>query len=126
MNTLLWALQIVLCIKLVSVAFTHGLRGDQTKMREASRKLGGTAGPLHTITAIASLVVAAGLLLPAAAADLNWLAPLSAAAMAAMMLVSIGLHVAAREHPNVPVSLILCAMAAFVAYGRWMLAPLGA
>jgi hypothetical protein len=125
-DSLLWSLQIILCIKLLSVAFTHGLRGDQAKMQEARRKFGTAAGPLHAVTAIASLAVAAGLVAPAAAANLNGLAPLAAAALAAMMLVSIGLHVAAREHPNVPVSLILCAMAAFVAYGRWVLAPLGA
>jgi hypothetical protein len=124
-NTLLWALQIILCVKLLSVAFSHGLRGGQPKMQEASRKFGAAAGPLHALTAIASLAVAAGLVAPAAAADLNGLAPLAAAALAAMMLVSTGLHIAAREHPNLPASLILCAMAAFVAYGRWALAPLG-
>ena len=124
-NTLLWALQIVLCIKLlsVSVAFTHGFRQDQTKMQQAMRKLGDAAGPLLTLVALAALLVAAGLILPAATAALNWLTPVAAAVLAVMMLSSIGLHVSARETPNIPVSLILCAMAAFVAYGRWALGP---
>jgi hypothetical protein len=40
------------------------------------------------------------------------------------MLMAVGFHVACRESPNTVVSLILCALAAFVAYGRWVVAPL--
>jgi hypothetical protein len=124
-DTLLWALQIILGIKLLSVAFTHGLRQGQPTMQQARRKLGAAAEPLHVITSIAALVLAAGFVLPAATAGLSAVAPLAAAATAAMMLASIALHVTARETPNVPVSLVLLATAAFVAYGRCVFAPLG-
>jgi hypothetical protein len=40
MNVVLWALQIVLAVKFVSVAYTHGLRPDQTKMRRGTQRLG--------------------------------------------------------------------------------------
>jgi hypothetical protein len=35
----------------------------------------------------------------------------------------IGFHVACRESPNIVVGLVLFALAAFVAYGRWVTAP---
>jgi hypothetical protein len=41
-----------------------------------------------------------------------------------MMLVAVGFHIACRENPKTAVSLVLFALAAFVAYGRWMIAPL--
>jgi len=41
-----------------------------------------------------------------------------------MMLAGVGLHIACREGPIILVGLVLCALAAFVAYGRWVLAPL--
>jgi hypothetical protein len=125
LNTLLWALQIILCIKLLSVAFSHGLRRDQTKFQQAMRKVGAPAARLLTFAAVATPVVAAGLVLPAASASLNWLAPVAAATTALLMLLSAGIHLRARETPNIPVALILWAMGAFVAYGRWMLSPLG-
>jgi hypothetical protein len=40
-----------------------------------------------------------------------------------MMLLAVGFHVACRETPNIVVGLILFALAAFVAYGRWVIAP---
>jgi hypothetical protein len=43
--------------------------------------------------------------------------------MSIMLLASIFFHVKFREKPQVFVSVILFAFAAFVAYGRWVLAP---
>jgi hypothetical protein len=40
-----------------------------------------------------------------------------------MMLLGVGFHVACRETPNIVVGLVLFALAAFVAYGRWVIAP---
>jgi len=39
-------------------------------------------------------------------------------------LVSVAVHFTAREKPEIWVSLILCAMAMALAYGRWVVAPL--
>jgi len=48
----------------------------------------------------------------------------AAALLAVMMLASIGFHLASREKPKIVADLILFAMAAFLAYGRWVIAPL--
>ena len=123
MNVVLWAAQIVLALKFVSVSFTHGLRPDQTKMQRGIERLGTTAQPLLTLIALCAFLGGVSLILPAATGILTWLTPWSAALLALMMLLAVGFHVACRESPNIVVGLVLCALAAFVAYGRWVIAP---
>jgi len=123
MNVVLWALQIVLALKFVSVAYTHGFRPDQTKMQRGIERLGTIARPLLTLIALCAFLGGVSLILPAAAGILTWLTPWSAALLALMMLLAIGFHVTCRESPNIVAGLILFALAAFVAYGRWVMAP---
>lgn len=49
---------------------------------------------------------------------------LADAVLAGLTLLSIAFHVNCREQANVIVSIVLFAIAAFVAYGRWVLLPL--
>ena len=123
MNIVLWVLQVALAVKLVSVAYTHGIRPDPTKMERGLQRLGAAARPLLTLIAVAAFLGGVGLVLPALTGIMTWLTPLSAAVLALMMLVAIGFHVACRETPNVVVGLVLFVLAAFVAYGRWVIAP---
>ena len=123
MNVLLWALQIVLALKFVSVTYTHGFRPDQTKWQRGTERLGAAARPLLTLIAFCALLGGISLILPAATGILTWLTPWSAALLALMMLVAVGFHVTCRESPNVVVGLVLFVLAAFVAYGRWVIAP---
>ena len=113
MNTALWILQVVLCVKFVSTAYTHGLRRSQAKWQQGMQRMGAAARPLLTLIAILVLVGGAGLVLPGATGILTWLTPLSAAVLAVMMLVAVGLHVRCRETPNVVPGLVLFALAAF-------------
>ena len=123
MNNILWALQIILSIKLVSVAYTHGLRQDQKSLQEAIQMIGAPARPMLALVAICTLLGAAGLIIPAALGVMSWQTPWTAAILAGMLLLSIVFHVRGREKPKIWVSLILFAMAALVAYGRWVAAP---
>jgi hypothetical protein len=122
-NIFLWTLQVILALKFVSVAYTHGFRRDKADMQRGIEKLGAVARPLLTLIALCVLLGAVGLILPAATGTLTWLTPLSAALLALMMLLASGFHVACRERPNIVVSLVLFVLAAFVAYGRWRIAP---
>jgi len=122
-NTVLWILQIVLCLKFASVAYTHGFRTDQAKWQQGMQRMGAAARPLLIFTAVLVFLGGVGLIVPAATGILTWLTPLSAALLALMMLVAVGLHVACRETPNVVAGLVLFALAAFLAYGRWVIAP---
>jgi len=123
MNIALWILQIALALKFVSVAYTHGLRPDETKMQRGVQRLGALARPLLTLIALCAFLGAVGLILPAATGILAWLTPLAAALLALMMLLAVGFHVACRETPNIVVGLVLFALAAFASYGRWVIAP---
>ncbi len=124
MNVLLWALQIILALKFLSNAFTHGLGQGQTKMAQGIGRMGPYARPLLNLVAVGSLLVAIGLVLPAAVNVPAWVVPSAAAILAVMNLLSIFLHRVCRERPNILPSLVLLALSLFTAYGRWFMEPL--
>ena len=123
MNTVLWIMQVILCIKFISVAYTHGLRQDKTEMQQAINRLGALARPLLIFVALSLFIAGLVLLLPVVSAPLGWLVPWAAALLAILMLAAIGFHLAVREKPLIVADLILLVMAAFVAYGRWVIPP---
>ena len=121
MHTILWVIQVILGIKLITVAYTHGLRQSSSTMREAMEKMGGVSQPLLSIIAALTFTGAAGLILPGISGSLNWLTPVTATILSIMLLSSIYFHAKYREKTKIFVSIILSAFAAFIAYGRWML-----
>ena len=123
MNTILWILQAVLCVKFLSVAYTHGIHPNPEAFARGLERLGGAAQPLLILIALGTFGGAVALVLRAVLRVPTWLTPAAAALLAVMMLAATGFHIACRETPNVWVSLILFALAAFVAYGRWVIAP---
>lgn len=124
MDTVLWVIQIILCLKFLSAVFSHGIKPDPVKMKRGTQKWGAFTHALLGFIAALSFLTSAGLVLPFFIRSLGWLAPWAAALLALMNLAAIGFHLSCRETPKVWVSLILFALAAFTAYGRWMLAPL--
>lgn len=46
MTTVLWMIQVILGIKLLSVSYTHGLRQSQLTMQDAIQKMERLARPL--------------------------------------------------------------------------------
>jgi hypothetical protein len=123
MGTVLWIIQAILCIKFISVAYTHGLRSDKTEMQKAIQKLGTAARPLLALAALGMFLSGISLILPVVRMELAWLVPWGAASLAVMLLISIGLHLASREKPMIVADLILIALSGFLAYGRWVIAP---
>jgi len=124
MNILLWIVQIILSIKLLTTSYTHSLRQSKPTMQEAMQKLGKVSRPLHLIIAVLTFIGTIGLILPGILTLPTWVTPVSAAIMAIMLLLSILFHIKSREKPNIFVSFILFIFAAFIAYGRWILFPL--
>ena len=125
MNTLLWIIQIILGIKLLTVTYTHGLRQSKTEMQTAIKKMGVMSRPIHYLIAFSTFIGTLGILLPGILHTSDWVTPLSAVGSAILLLVSIYFHVTSRDHPKIFVSIVLFAFAIFVAYGRWALAPYG-
>jgi hypothetical protein len=124
LNIAIWIIQIILGIKFITVSYTHGLRQTRPTMQQAIQKMGKFSQPLLYIIAVCTFIGSVGLILPAALGILTWITPVMAVILSIMMLFSIIFHVKCREKPNIIVSVILCTLAAFVAYGRWVLAPL--
>ena len=121
MNMALWIIQIILCIKLVTVSYTHGLRQSQPTMQEAIQKLGEFSQPLLYIISVSTFIGAVILVLASVLGLSNWVISITAIIISIMLLFSIFFHVKSRENPKIFVSAILFVFAVFVAYGRWVL-----
>jgi hypothetical protein len=124
MNTVLWVIQVILSIKFLSVAFTHGFRRGQPLMQQGIQRMGPSTPSILSATAGVMFVGSIGLLLPAISRLPTWTAPAAAAVLAISMLVSIVLHLKCREKPVLIANIVLFVLSAFVAYGRWEIAPL--
>ena len=123
MDMPLWAIQIILSIKLITVSYTHGLRQSQPIMQEAIRKLGKFSRPLLYIISVCTFIGAVILALAGVLRLPNWVISITAVIMAIMLLFSIFFHIKSREKPKIFVSVVLLVFATFVAYGRWALNP---
>jgi hypothetical protein len=123
-NLALWVIQIILAIKLLNTSYSHGLRQSQPTMQEAIQRMGEFSKPIHDATSICTFLGATGLILPGVLASPIWIIPVTAVLLSVLLLVSIFFHVKSRKKPQIFVSAVLFACAAFVAYGRWVLVPL--
>ena len=122
MNAVLWILQVLLAIMFLLAGFMHGFQQERAK---AQFKWPADVLPgLLTFIGVCEILGAVGLILPALTGVLPWLTPLAALGLAVIMLLAIIFHARRREYPNIVVNLILLILAAFVAYGRWMVVPL--
>jgi uncharacterized membrane protein len=122
MNTILWIVQILLAIMFLLAGVLHGFQQERAKAQ--LKWPADVAPPLLTLIGIAEILGAFGLILPALTGVLPWLTPLAALLLAVIMLLAAGFHITRREYPNIVFNIILLALAAFVAYGRWVLGPL--
>lgn len=124
MQIALWIVQAILAIKLLTAAVTHGLGQSRPSVQAAIQKMGAPARPLLAVTAVLMLLGAIALIVPGLVGPLASLVPVTAAFLAILLLLGISFHLRCREKPNIYVGLVLFALAVFVAYGRWVLAPL--
>ena len=123
MNIILWALQVILAIKLLTTSLSHGFQTSKPEMKQAVDKMRTSSRFWHALIAILVFVAAVGLILPGWLGIYPQLVIWTAALAALLMLVSIYFHVRFREKPKVFVSVILFVFAVFVAYGRIVLVP---
>ena len=121
MNILLWVLQIVLGIYFALTGVMHfivppGLPAAMSWMYELS-------DTLHLISGTAEILGGLGLILPALAKIQTRLVPLAGAGLTLVMLGAAAYHIPRGEFQNIAMNLLLAALLAFTAYGRWKLAP---
>jgi uncharacterized membrane protein YphA (DoxX/SURF4 family) len=122
MNIILWILQILLGLYFFGTGIVHfvvppGLPEPMAWMYDL-------APTLHWISGTAEILGGLGLILPAATRIQPRLTPLAAAALALVMVLAMGYHVQRGEMINIGMNVVLGLFLAFIAYGRWKLAPL--
>jgi hypothetical protein len=121
MNITLWILQVLLALHTAMGAVWKFSNPEQTvpSLKAIPHGVWLAMGGLE-------LLIALGLVLPAVSQPAGFLVPIAAALVAAEMLLFSGLHLAAGETNHSPMIywLVVAAICAFIAYGRWALKPL--
>ena len=122
MSITLWVVQILLAIVFL---MTGGMKVTQPKEKLDESGFAEDFS-LSTIRLIGvlELLGAIGIVLPALTGILPWLTPLAAVGLALTMIGAAITHLRRSEYPNIIVNVIFFALAVFVAYGRFVLAPL--
>lgn len=123
MNTAIWAAQILLAL---AFAFS-----GVSKLAQPYERLAQQMGYVNDFSrnriraiGVVEVLGAIGVVLPALTGILPWLTPLAAVGLGLIMLGAMATHFRRREYPMILINLVLLALAAFVAYGRFVVVPL--
>lgn len=121
MNILLWVLQVLLAL--------HTGMGAVWKYSNSEQAVPSLKAIPHgawLALGVLELVFSVGLILPALHKPLALLAPIAATCIAAEMLLFSGVHLCSgdKNHGSVVYWLVVAALCAFIAYGRFVLVPL--
>jgi putative oxidoreductase len=123
MKVVLWILQIVLAVAFLAA----GAMKLTQPLAELAVSLPWTAdvpGALVRFIGVAEVLGGLGLVLPAATRILPRLTPIAAAALAIDMVLATLFHLVRGEAMMAPITLLLVALLAFVAWGRTTRAPI--
>jgi DoxX-like family len=121
MNILSWVLQILLAL--------HTIMGAVWKFSNSEQTVPSLKAIPHEVwlaMSVIELLCSLGLILPAFNKHLAILAPIAAACIAAEMLLFSGLHIFSGDanYSHMIYWLVVAALCAFIAYGRFALKPL--
>lgn len=122
MGLLLWVLQVLLALHTaIGAVWKFSNSAEQTMP-----SLGSIPCGVWLSMSVFELLCAVALILPAFYKPLGVLAPIAATFIAAEMLLFCGLHVSSGETNYGPMIywLVVAAICAFIAYGRFVLKPL--
>jgi uncharacterized membrane protein YphA (DoxX/SURF4 family) len=124
MNTVLWVVQIVVGLAFIMAGTIKAFRAEQAAVQGRMKWVGELPRGLVAFIGISELLGGLGLILPAATGVLAWLTPLAGACLAIVMLLAAAFHASRKEYNGIPLNLVLLVLAAFVAYGRFIVIPL--
>src|SRR3954447_18934676 len=124
MDIVLWIAQILLGVAFILAGVNHGFRVERIKTQAAMSWVAAVPRPLMTFIGVCEILGGLGLLLPALTGIGTWLIPVAAFGLALIMALAAVFHIRRGETQAVVSNLVLLALAAFVAYGRWMIVPL--
>ena len=120
MNFLLWALQVLLALAF----FAHGCLLLFPPASMVAQMNASMPRWFQLFLGVAEVLAAVGLTLPGAARIQPWLVSCAAAGLMIVMISATVFHLMRGEVSAAMTTLVLLAMAAFVAYMRWRVAPI--
>jgi uncharacterized membrane protein YphA (DoxX/SURF4 family) len=118
-NILLWVLQVLLGLAFIFAGYGHGFNIKQSRTRMVW--MNAVSDNLLVFIGTCEILGGIGLILPAATRILPALTAWAATGLAVIMILAALFHLLRREYRNIIFNLVLFALAAFVAYGRFVL-----
>ncbi|MFQ5398858.1 MAG: DoxX family protein [Anaerolineae bacterium] len=123
MDVALWVVQGLLALAFLMAGTMKVMRPKEKLAEKMGWVEDFSAGQVKIIGALEALG-AIGLILPAATGILPWLTPTAAVGLALVMIGAALTYWRRGEYQMIAINLVLLLLAAFVAYGRFVLAPL--
>jgi len=120
MNILLWVLQVLLAL----VFFAHGCLFLFPPAAIVDQMNASLPRWFQLFLGVAEILAAVGLTLPGFARIQPWLVPAAAAGVMIVMISATIFHVARGEQSSAIITVVLLAVATFIAYMRWRVAPI--
>lgn len=123
MQIVLWIVQVLIALAFLAVGFPK-LVMPLADLSQQMDWVNDLSPALVRFIGLAEVAGGLGLILPALTRILPWLTPLAAAGLVLIMILAAVFHISRGEIPFIIPNLVLLALAAFVAYGRWKIAPI--
>ncbi len=123
MDTAIWIVQILLALAF-AIAGIAKLTPPREKMLERMKFVEDFSTPQVRLIGLVEVLGAIGVILPALTGILPVLTPLAGIGLALVMAGAAITHIRRGEYPGIAVNAVLFLMSAFVAYGRFIAAPL--
>jgi putative oxidoreductase len=120
MNMTLWVLQVLLGLAF----FAHGWLLLAPPPEIAAQMNAQLPRGFWVFLGIAEVLAAVGLTLPGMTRIVPALVPAAAVGVMFVMISATVWHIARAEYSSATITLLLLAMATFVAYGRWRILPI--
>jgi hypothetical protein len=118
MNAVLWIAQVLLAVAFAGSGLLKTTRPKE-KLAPRTPYVEDFSGQTIRFIGVVELLGAAGVILPAATGIAPVLTPLAATGLGVLMLLAIVVHTRRREPQAYPINLVLLALAALVAWGRF-------
>lgn len=122
MNAALWAVQILLALFFLMAGGLKLARPKERLITNMEWARDFSQGQIRVIGAL-EVMGAVGVILPTLTGIFGWLTPLAAVGLTLTMAGAILTHLRLEEYRNIVVPTALLVLAAFVAYGRFVVVP---
>ena len=125
MNIAIWVVQVLLAVFFILFGFMKaflpidGIADQMPFVLDVPEALVRFIG-------VAEIAGALGLILPAITRILPWLTIAAAGGLGTIMILAFIFGVSRGEIPNAVINIVVLALLAFIAYGRWKLVPISA